>query len=167
MMDYSLYYRNKTDLNGDWPKWDLFLSAYNLSERVSAVFNKVVADDKYWLIYPEYKFNDDELPKNALKITANEGNEAQQLSSIIDEANLYDYVDKRICIDSTGFMRPQLLFIMLLLQKKQFKHVDIIYSEPDRYVDKENTTFSHGAIYETRTIIGFDGKKNWIMIEPF
>ncbi|MDN8542675.1 hypothetical protein QZH36_14720 [Erwinia sp. BC051422] len=159
MMDYSLYYRNKTDLNGDWPTWDLFISAYNLSDRVSAVFNKADANNKYWLIYPEYKFDEDELPTNATKITAVEGNEAQQLASIIDGIKLYDYVDKRICIDSTGFMRPQLLFIMLLLQKKSFKHVDIIYSEPDRYINKENTTFSNGAIYETRTIIGFDGTK--------
>lgn len=158
-MDYSLYYRTKTDISKNWQTWDLFISAYNLSDRVLSVFDKVKASEKYWLIYPEYKFSNDELPKNGKLINSVEGNESTQFKSIEEAINLSSFVDKNICIDSTGFMRPQMLFIMLYLKAMKFQHVDIIYSEPDRYVNKENTLFSNGAIHETRLINGFNGRK--------
>ena len=158
-MDYSLYYRTKTDITRDWPEWDLFVSAYNLSERVLTVFEKVVATHKYWLIYPEYKFECQELPINGNKIISIDGNESTQFKSVEQQIKLSDFVDKRICIDSTGFMRPQMLFIMLYLKAKKFKHVDVIYSEPDRYINKENTKFSNGSIRETRLVNGFNGQK--------
>ena len=62
--EYNIFY--KTDLSSElaWRghAWDIFASAFNSSERVRIVFDKVNAREKYWLIHSEYDYQDHELP---------------------------------------------------------------------------------------------------------
>ncbi|NMR26464.1 hypothetical protein HH219_13130 [Pseudoalteromonas sp. NEC-BIFX-2020_015] len=156
-MHYSLYYRDELNIEEQWDKWDLFISAFNLSERLNAVYDKVNANKKYWLVFPEYDFEADELPTEGSYISIDKGTEAQQLLPVFKNINLSDYKSQSICIDATGFMRAQLLFLLAFLKKSGFTHVDFIYSEPNHYSKKEHTTFSSGSIYETRQVLGYQG----------
>lgn len=64
MIDYDIYYRESLTIENDSlnsETFDIFISAFNASDRVKDVFNKVNSNYKYWLIHPEYKFSDDEL----------------------------------------------------------------------------------------------------------
>ena len=155
-----MYYKDEIKIENLWPKWDVFISAYNLSERLESIFNKVEADSKSWIIFPEYQFKEDELPKNGNVINLDKGTEAQQITKVTNELNLKHNTNKSICIDSTGFLRAQLLFLLAYLKKSGFVKVDFIYSEPSHYSKKEDTTFSDGSIYETRQVIGYQGISN-------
>jgi len=152
-----MYYKDELTVDNDWPQWDLFISAYNLSERLNTIFNKVQAKDKYWLVFPEYDFSEDEKPKGDSVYNVLQGSEAEQLIPIIQQIKLNEYKDKNICIDATGFLRAQLLFLLAYFKKSGFKRIDFLYSEPDHYSKKENTTFSAGTIKETRQVIGYQG----------
>lgn len=159
-MNYYMYYKDELSVEDEWPKWSLFLSAFNLSERLSTVFNKVESNEKFWLIFPEYSFEENELPTDIQTIKAIDGSEAEQIIPIIEELSLIKFKDKSICIDATGFMRAQLLFILAYFKKNNFRKVDILYCEPNHYSRNENTQFSEGALYETRQVIGYQGRSS-------
>jgi hypothetical protein len=159
-MNYYMYFKDEMNIDGDWPKWDIFLSAFNLSERLEKVFNKVEATSKHWLVFPEYQFDNEELPVAESVIKIDKGSEAAQMLSVIEAINLNQSKGKSICIDSTGFLRAQLLFLLAYLKKLGFNKIDFLYTEPNHYSKKENTTFSDGSIYETRQIIGYQGSSN-------
>ena len=57
MIDYTVLYKDELSVDSDWPadvRWDIFVSAYTAAERVKAVYDKVSAADKHWLVFPEY-----------------------------------------------------------------------------------------------------------------
>lgn len=159
-MDYYMYYKDELDLSDDWVHWDMFISAFNSSDRLRTVFDKVEADIKCWLVFPEYDFEENELPNDARVISVNEGSEAQQLQPVIQELSLSEYKNRRICIDATGFMRAQLLFLLAYFKKSKFQQVDVLYCEPGHYSKKENTEFSEGSLYSTRQVIGYQGSSS-------
>lgn len=49
---------------------------------------------------------------------------------------LEDKIDLNICIDATGFMKPYIIFLLILLKEKGFKKIDLIYTEPQSYEKK-------------------------------
>lgn len=117
--------------------YDIFVSGFDGCERTSVVYNKIVAPEKYWLIFPQYVQSE---------CTPSEGcltNEA-----IIED----DYIlkvmkginvsGKRVCIDATGFLIPHLLFLIQHLQRQGMKNIDVLYSEPASYIKAENTEFT-------------------------
>ena len=157
-MDFSFFYRDELELNNDI-NWDLFLSSFNNSDRVRDVFRDITATSKFWLIQPEYDFLTAEIP-NSNVIVVKGKNELEQLQSLDSSLNLSQYIDQRVCIDITGFMRPQLILLLRYLENENFKSVDFIYSEPSIYKSKEKTEFSSGSVYETRQITGFQGSNN-------
>lgn len=159
-MMYYMYYKDELDISDDWGEWDLFISAFNLSDRLSIVFDKVKAEKKYWLVFPEYNFENDELPKDSMTISVEKGTEAQQLLPVIKSLSIDAYKSRRICIDATGFMRAQLLFLLAYFKKNHFNVVDVLYCEPGHYSKKENTQFSEGSFYETRQVIGYQGSNS-------
>ncbi|GAB3483770.1 hypothetical protein [Marinomonas epiphytica] len=159
-MNYYMYYKDELDLTDDWDRWDLFISAFNLSDRLSTVFEKVEADIKCWLVFPEYDFEESELPTGSSMISVESGSEAQQLLPIIQQLSIEEYKTRRICIDATGFMRAQLLFLLAYFKKNGFQQVDVLYCEPGHYSKKENTKFSEGSLYETRQVIGYQGSSS-------
>jgi hypothetical protein len=159
-VEYNVFYKAELPLDRPWSSshWDVFISAYNSSERVQIVFNKVPARKKYWLIHNEYEYKDVEFPSDSI-FRSDETNEAPFVRSLV--ARLEADIGKKvreisICIDVTGFMRPHLLFLALYLNAQNVKRYDVLYSEPVQYRKKELTTFSEGSI-SVRQIAGFEG----------
>lgn len=135
--------------------YDLFLSAYNQSERVTTVFNNVTAHEKKWIVFPEYGYAEDECPTEDI-IFAKTGSEGEQVSEILN-AYITHLKNKALLIDITGFMRPQLSFLILYLYKNGINKFDLLYTEPEHYRKKENTDFSDGHVIDVKQIDGFEG----------
>jgi len=157
-MEYSFFYKTELPIIDSWDhhdRYDLFLSAFNSSERVNSVYLKANSIDKYWLIFPEYHYLENELP-NENTFCCQGSSEGDQILSFFNHINL-DLENTKICIDITGFMRPQLAFIIKFLYINKIKKLDLIYSEPEHYSSKEKTEFSDGNVLEIRQIIGFEG----------
>jgi len=147
IIDYDIYYREplsieKNSLNSE--DFDIFISAFNASDRVKEVFNNVKSNYKYWLIHPEYNFSDAELTDiNATKvIKPTKFDEQEQISSLLSELDTSDITTAKVCIDSTGFMRNVLAFLIIALGYVGVKKIHVLYSEPIRYINNENTHFS-------------------------
>jgi hypothetical protein len=158
MPDYSIFYKKGWTADGSWPNfdWDLFLSAFNSSDRVRTVFERVAARDKHWFISPEYEYKDNELPGNGKCFAPPAADEATVIQDYFNDAAL-DLSSVRLCIDITGFMRPHLLVILKYLALSGVRRFDALYSEPLQYSKKEKTRFSDGVVMEVRQVAGFEG----------
>ena len=157
MVDYSIYYRTTLPL-GDpraQDSWDLFLSAFNSSERVSSVYRRVTAGRKDWLVFPEYEYRKSEWPKGRC-FTQPAGNESEFIQNFFSSVPL-DLGRASICIDITGFIRPHLIFLTKFLFSVGVKRFDVLYSEPVSYRKKELTQFSCGGAGEVRQVAGYEG----------
>jgi hypothetical protein len=156
--EYNIFYKAELSTSAAWPGgWDVFASAFNSSERVRLVFERVTAKQKYWLIHAEYGYEPEEIPRGAVIHLSSD--EAESIKKFVNEieSGAGKPVDRiRLCIDLTGFMRPHLLFLALYLHFKNVQRFDVIYTEPDGYVKKEKTTFSEGAI-SVRQVAGYEG----------
>ena len=157
MIDYRICAR--TDLSLDVlsevsTQWDLFLSAYNPSDRVQRVYASVNARRKVWLVQPEYGFATDSVPEGAF--VSSERGEADFWREF-DAFMGASWANGTICIDITGFMRPQLTYLVVQLLGRQQKGFIALYSDPDHYARQENTVFSKGPVVEVRQIAGCEG----------
>ena len=157
MLDYTYFYRCELPIDGNWPTWDLFISAFNDSERVRNVFNKATANEKYWIIHPQYgyQYEDLNLPGAFHHPSTNEGDFILKFWE--NDISSHEINDKNICIDATGFLRPHLMFLLKVLQWKGLRKIDILYSEPKQYKKKDLTTFSDPDVVEVRQVVGFEG----------
>jgi hypothetical protein len=161
MLDYTIFYRSEFGSNQDIDgKWDLFVSAFNSSERVIHVFNKASADEKCWIIHREYQYDKTEWPDGGKIFSSESMNEADFFYEFFNELGETDLSSKRVCIDITGFMRPHLMFLIKQLSLMKVSKIDIIYTEPVRYAKREETQFSEGNIREVRQVAGFEGHAN-------
>ena len=142
-MEYENLYRENIKETISQKSYDIFISAYNTSERIQHVYNQINASKKEYLVFPEYSF--DNPPANTKNI-----NSTKELKEF------FDYIDikKRIIIDITGFIRPYLIFLTKILKEGGFKKVGFIYSEPVKYKKAEDTEFSSGEM-ETKEVEGF------------
>jgi hypothetical protein len=158
-IDYNIFYKSELPRLGAWSaQWDVFISAFNSTDRVRGVFNRVTASNKYWVIHNEYDYDQSELPSER-KYESSAEEEGLFVKGLIDqiEAETGAGIDTMsVCVDITGFMRPHLIFLALFLSMKGVRKFDVLYSEPQRYSKKENTKFSDGAI-NVRQIDGFMG----------
>lgn len=148
--------RHSIDSVSKVPTWDLFISTFNDSERVKAVFPRVPAREKHWLIAREYGYLESEIPNDARAYWLRSFQEADAISGYLTEAK-FDATTLSICIDITGFMRPHILFLMNYLQRIGVKRFDVLYSEPRMYRSKERTQFFTGDIVGVRQVAGFEG----------
>lgn len=156
-MDFSLFYRKGPIKEAEihsLGNWDLFISAYNESDRLQTIFSKIRAKSKYWLVHSQYNFKDEQLPSDGKAIikAALGTTESEVIRSLFSEISNHESIDttdlktKSICIDSTGFLRPHLMFLLLYCYKVlKVETVDILYSEPEVYKKAENTVFSTGS----------------------
>jgi hypothetical protein len=146
-IDYDVFYRESLPLSNCFlnsDQYDLFISAYNKSARVITVFEKINSKQKYWVIHPEYQFNDDtksSIRGNKIELR-NCGNELQQVNQTLDELNIHDLNTVKICVDCTGFTRSFLIYLIVRLGSLKIKTIDVIFSEPVSYKDKDDTSFS-------------------------
>lgn len=55
MIDYTYQYKTVLDIRAvGGSNWDVFISAFNPSERVIKVFDEVRSARKHWLVHHEY-----------------------------------------------------------------------------------------------------------------
>lgn len=163
MIDYTYFYKNELPMDGSSfdGVYDIFISAYNSSERVKFVFEKSQSPKKSWLIFPEYNYSDSDLPEGEPYYICTGDNEADQIMGFFESSQLVDEIKNlKISIDITGFMRPQLAFLLMYLYEKEVKEIDLIYSEPMKYKKKENTQFSFGDVTHVKQVCGFESSPN-------
>ena len=158
MRDYTWLYRRALPIGGLWGiKWDVFVSAYNDSERVRRVFDMVEAGEKHWLVHGEYGYDEDALGIGDAFWSAAQHEADFVLEFWESRLGDEDLGGRTLCIDSTGFMRPHLMFFVALLCKRGVERVDVLYAEPDYYERKERTVFSKAGVEEVRQVAGFEG----------
>lgn len=154
MIDYSIFYQQElkpSEIDGI-ASHDIFVSAFNSSERVKKVFEKISAVRKIWLVHPEYQYNSSQLPANEEAILPLSNNEAEQVNDLLDA--LGPIGGKTICIDITGFMRHVLIFLVTRLEQEGVTKITALYSEPESYRKQEATQFSTHTSGKVRTIYG-------------
>lgn len=133
-------------------EWDFFISAYTDAERVQTIFDRVNAKNKIWFKFSEYCYPADHCIDHCAIFTSKDEVE------IIEVWNKSDIrIEDSVCIDSTGFIRPYLAFLIRYLYEIGYKKIDVLYTEPISYGKKEKTEFSKGAVRVVRQIRGFEG----------
>lgn len=135
--------------------WDLLISAYNDSERVQRVFDTIPAKRRAWWILPEYNYLSSELGdlSDAHRIPAGPENEV-----VTEGLRLVGFeVGQRLCVDITGMMRPQILFLMAYLSEQGCRTFDLLYTEPEHYKRRAETQFSIGEDVQVRSVAGYIG----------
>ncbi|MBJ7437278.1 MAG: hypothetical protein JHC54_16785, partial [Acinetobacter sp.] len=156
----ELKYISKTKrVLSDSDSWDVLLSVYNSSERVQKVFDSIRASFKIWIITPEYGYLSNEHPTvfgSGQVIELKKSDESEQIHEVFDNLSIA-LDDKKILIDITGMMRPQILFLLKFLNQKGIKGFDMIYTEPLSYEKKEHTKFNLSNISAVRQVEGFQG----------
>lgn len=157
-MDYSIFYRKARDPSRvaiELPRYDIFISAFNSSDRISSVFDGVRAKRKYWLIQPEYGFRSLEFPTTGELVAPDELDEQIQIEKLLSKIGAVQR--KNLCVDITGFMRHSLVFLIAKLQSLGVHCFTALYSEPRAYVKQEQTLFSTSTSGTVRSIRGMHG----------
>jgi hypothetical protein len=147
MIDYSIFYKDYiTDIKSidSLGVWDIFISAFNKSDRVKDVFEQVSSSKKLWIIHPEYNFPQDDLPKEEVFNFSIDKSEAENVINLFESSsiNIQEIKEKNLCIDCTGMMRQELMYLIKHLNDNNIKKFDILYSEPKHYHDSEDTKFT-------------------------
>ena len=137
--------------------WDLFISAYNNSQRVQTVFPHVPAKRRSWWVIPEYGYGPEDLSDLDNPVVLTRGSEAQVVKAGLAGSGFDPGVDKRLCIDITGLMRPHILFLMAHLQDIGVTQFDLLYTEPAQYSRRAETRFSIGEDVRVVSVEGYVG----------
>lgn len=162
-MDYTIFYKEKygnlSDFVKENNKYSLFISSFNDSERVRSAFDEVSADQKIWLILPEYHYEESELPTESenvkvFMVSPDNADESNIIRIFFDEYKIMSH--DNICVDLTGFLRPHLIFMVRYLKAIGSKTLDFIYCDPNQYAGKEKTKFSSNFL-NVQTIRGCEG----------
>jgi len=138
-------------------KWDLFISAYNDSQRVQAVFPQVPAARRSWWVIPEYGYGPEDLTELDDPVVLARGSEAQIVKAGLAGSGFDPTADQRLCIDITGLMRPHILFLMAYLQDIGVTQFDLMYTEPAQYSRRAETRFSIGEDVRVVSVEGYVG----------
>jgi hypothetical protein len=157
--DHSLAARRVVSSNDiDSLDFDLLISSYNSSERVPAVFGRVKARRKIWIIHPEHGYSDHELPGDGDVWRAPDVSEAEFWRRLIEDNELVGVVSSaRIAIDITGMTRPCIMLMPLMLRRFNCERVTVLYSDPHTYVSGAVTPFSNGAVDRVAQVAGLEG----------
>lgn len=148
-MKFSYFYIDEVDTESVL-NYDVFISAFDGCERTLSIYNRVCAPDKKWIIFPQYVHNGDiDIPAGLYSDKIDEG---EFIFDIIESLNINKY--SKVCIDSTGFLVPHLLFLIQFLQRRKIYKFDILYSEPVSYVKGEDTVFTMNS-NAPRPIVGY------------
>jgi len=157
MADYSYFYKEELPVHGQWDcGWDVFVSAYNLSDRVDYVFKHVVATHKIWVGLPDYSIKPSDFPANGILFDSGLSDEAEYMAEFF-AAHLSNIKSCRVCIDITGFVKPYMMFFVKYFFMMGGRRLDVIFSEPDNYARKEETLFSDEKVLNVRQVVGFEG----------
>ncbi len=127
-MDYTIFYRKELSCNGEWGdySWDVFISAFNSSDRVNKVFELVNATNKHWIIQPDYDYKIGEYPQTN-SFGPYENDEAKFIKNYIEDSGLESLSQLRICVDITGFIKPYMMHLIFALKRAGVTSLDVIY----------------------------------------
>lgn len=154
-MNYTYLYKKEIANPDDLPslgKYDYFLTSFAQSERVLTPADKIDAKEIVWFV--------DKAEAGNLFLA---GKRQLQLDTNYDWMTIKNFimgihpVGKRICIDSTGFTIPYLIFTIRTLYYAGVRKLDIIYTEPKKYDKEEKTSFSEDPLGVSQ-IVGLAGK---------
>lgn len=150
MMDYSIFYKNSYESgNVDCGSgYDFFFSAYDDCDRTKVIFERISSKEKIWIDFPHYE-NGSLEGDNIYKCDSFKEDEC--FIKLFEEIEITE--NSEICIDITGFIRPHLIFFIILFYRLGIKKIDFLYSEPQHYKNAEDTTFS-GFVDNVRLIEG-------------
>ncbi len=152
MKDYTIFYKNEIEEKALAEfNFDLFISAYDNTDRVARVYKSVSATEKHWLIFPQYKIKQSDYPQGKYFDYAL-ANEDDYIIRYLEEINIQPK-NLNIGIDITGFIRPHLIFMLRILSNMGVKKMHAFYTEPIRYKKSEETLFS-GFVDEVKLIPG-------------
>jgi hypothetical protein len=161
-IDFTYFYKQKY-LNVDAIRslnYDILISTFNRTERVRDIFEITNAQEKYVLVLPEYN-GDIFIPSNRTIQIPVLYSDYSQLTKFLETLKLDE--NTKLCIDITGFIIPHMLFAIRYLQKrKKIKQINIIYTEPQKYTNEENTDFSD-FFHDVAQVLGFGGSPNPIV----
>lgn len=157
MVDYTVFYKESCDPSTITDEWDIFVSAYNETDRVKHVFEATRALKKYWLIHAEYGFGASEVPSGENVYASPADVREDDYINGFAEARLAGLSGARLCVDISGFMRPHLMFLVRFLAARGVRRFDALYSEPRQYVRREATEFSGGQVSGVRPVAGLEG----------
>jgi hypothetical protein len=161
MVDYSIFYRrsiNVDRITAELDHYDIYVSAYNSSDRIISVFEKVSARRKIWHIHPEYQYDILDEPQGYAKSRPARIDEVSQVNALL--AEMGELTGKSICVDITGFMRHVLIFLVAKLEYLGVRQFTAIYSEPIAYRKQEDTVFSTTTSGNVRPIRGMGGSNH-------
>jgi hypothetical protein len=159
-IDYTIFYKSSVDPGSAWSNeqtWDVFLSAYNSTDRVQRVFQEVRARDKYWIVHSEYHFSPQECPTCGIVFEGPPSVREDDFVELLLKQHLPDISSSSLCIDISGFMRPHLMFLVRALAYEGVRGFDALYSEPAQYAHREQTEFTQGSVADVRPVAGFEG----------
>lgn len=158
-MDYACFFRRNVDvtkISVELPLFDIFVSAYNSSDRVKDVFSAIRATRKVWIVHPEYGFDKAAIGLAFEAVWPDAHGEIQQVDALLN--TLGDITGKRLCVDVTGFMRHVLIFLVARLEHMGLGEFIALYSEPQAYAKQEDTTFSTTISGNVGPIAGMRGR---------
>ncbi|WP_043359384.1 hypothetical protein [Methyloversatilis universalis] len=157
-MDYAIFFRRAIAidrLTKELGKYDVFVSAYNSSDRVQRVFSEVRASRKIWLVHPEYQYTAIDLPDGYPTVLPADRDELVQVDALLSEIGTIG--SGHLCIDITGFMRHTLAFLLPKLLHAGIGEFTALYSEPVSYSKQEATQFSTTTSGSVRPVRGMYG----------
>lgn len=152
-MDFTKFYKHSYSPEEEFecPEYDLFLSAYDDCDRTRIPYDKVKAKRKIWMLFPQYQYNGNN-PKEDYYLE--QGNsESEYFKGFFTEFSKEALLGMSICVDSTGFLRPHLIYLMAYFNFIGIKKLDVLYTEPIRYSKSDETDFSLN-VDAVRTIEG-------------
>jgi hypothetical protein len=156
--DFLLYSKERLDPGKRWRRrYDLLLSAFNGSERVRMMFDRISAREKRWVVLPEYGYPMADWP--AQSFGSDLRNESEFLGELL--ASLGGTLQgKTLAIDITGFVNHYVIALLHMLRLAGVEACDVYYGEPAQYRQKERTKFSDEGVLDVRQIAGFEGCHN-------
>ena len=146
-------YRDLNEFYTNSEKYDLFISAYTKEDIVIKTFNKIDADKKIYLIFPEYNIDTNHISDDIFEYNIVDDNikVAEYINAMCEKYINTENNDK-ICVDTTGFNKPYLVFLLFWFKENGINDIDLIYTEPQRYLKSDKTKFSDNII-ESRNIV--------------
>jgi hypothetical protein len=163
-VDFTFFYKKYYKLDDliTQEPYDIFISAYNNSDRVQKVYEQFNAQKKIWLILPEYKYAASEIPEGENVFVRDElTSESEYILELFKQYNLQETLaTSKACIDLTGLSRAHLIFFFRYIQELGIKEITTIYTDPLTYIKNEKTVFSSGHIDEVRQILLCEGLHN-------
>lgn len=141
-MDFTKFYKSNfnPEEEFDCPEYDLFISAYDECDRTRIPYDKVKAKRKMWMLFPQYQYKG-EKPQEDYYLSEGK-RESEYFYRFFSEIDTEELCKMSICIDSTGFLRPHLIYLIAYLDFCGLKKLDVLYTEPGRYSNADETDFS-------------------------